>query len=196
MGNWGVSRLACSVIGVLLLGLVGCVQSVEPILKDNQVVKDDHLLGRWNSTENEKEYIEVAAGDQNTYTAVYHDKDGKTGNFVVRLGKVGGITLAETLPQPPDLQATDVYKGQLLPLYSFFWVTQTDPELKMRVMSSDWLKKYVEDHKDELRISQRKDTVIITASTEEIQAFILKHRDEKEVFGEEGRYVRPAADKK
>lgn len=193
MSRWSIGWVACPVLVVLLLGMIGCIQSVEPILKDDQVVKDDHLLGRWNSTDNEKEYIEIAQGEQNAYTAVYHDKEGKTGNFVVRLGKVGGIMLAEATPQPPDLQATDVYKGQLLPLYTFFWVTQLDPELKMRVMSPDWIKKYIEDHKGELRMSERKDSSIIMSTTDEIQAFILKHRDDKDAFGDEGKFVRPPA---
>ena len=175
-----------------LLLISGCVRSVAPILTDTQVINDNSVLGRWNSTDDAKESIEVLAGVDSAYKVLYHDKQDKTGNFVVRLGKVGDLVLAEIAPDEPANKDSDVYRAHLLPLYSFFWVVQTTPELKLRTISSDWLKKYVAAHPGELKTVGKPDDLVLGSTTEELQAFILKHSKDEGAWGDELKLVRPA----
>jgi hypothetical protein len=180
---------------VVVLGVVGgCVRSVSPVLHDDQVITDNNILGRWNSTENQDEYIEVSPETESSYKAVYHEKNGNTGIFVVRLGKMGGLTIAEVGPDKPPVpdKTSGAYMAHLVPVYSFYVLVQTQPDLVGRTIKPDWLKEYVKAHPGELATTL-KDDLLITSSTDDLQAFIVKHYPDKDAFAAETRLVRPGA---
>jgi len=169
----------------------GCVTSVQPILTDKQVMRDEGIPGSWVSAENSGETIEVVAVPEGGYTARYRDKDGKIGNFRIRIGMIGEMKIAEIAPAEVDIPANDVYKAHLRPVFSFLWITQSKPELRGRALNPDWLRDYLKEHPGELQAVCGEHDVLITSPTADIQAFLLRHHKDKDAFGDEARFVRP-----
>jgi hypothetical protein len=170
----------------------GCVRTFQPILKDEQVAAvDKAMLGRWVSKDGNESAVVTPAEKENTYRLVYTEKEGKKGTLLVRIGKVGDLTLAELRADDPAPEANDIYKYHLMPVYSFLIVHKTDPQLVISMMPQDWLKKYLDGHPNELQTVQRDDNLIVTSSTADFQAFLLRHYKDEGAIGEPEVFVRP-----
>jgi hypothetical protein len=174
-----------------VLLIAGCVRTTQPVLNDDQLQTDDSTVGRWVSQPG-TELLDVRKAD-GKYEATYVDKDGKEAMLDVRYGKIGKLNVAELSAHDPAGDRNDVYKAHLLPLYSFLVVDATKPQLVFRSLSSKWLKEYVTAHPTELAvINANTDNPIVTASTADFQAFLLKHwGDADAVSGDPMIFVRP-----
>lgn len=174
----------------------GCVRSVQPILKAEQVRADPTLAGDWKPADG-KGLVQIQApAEDKSYKVIYTDEDGKKGTFIVRLGKIQDLMVAELSPDDPALASSDVYKAHLMPLYSFFLVDRTSPDIQLRLMKPEWLEKYVKEHPDELQLLPepgKEHQGIVTSSTDQIQAFLLRHQKDADAFGEPARLLRVAA---
>jgi hypothetical protein len=186
-------RFALLLVSLLLIG--GCVRSINPVLMDEQVGEYPQLAGSWVTSENESRFD--LAADGKTFKANYVDEDGKTGQFVVRIGKVGELTVAECGPGelPGADKLSPVYAIHVVPTYSFFVVTQTQPQLRGRTLKLEWLRSYVGEHPDELPMAGHGDSAIVIATTDQLQAFIQKHWGNKDAWTDEVAYSRPDAAK-
>jgi hypothetical protein len=171
----------------------GCVRSVEPILKDEQVITNDQLLGNWVGDDGKTSGVVTAADNQKRYPLVYTDEHGKESNLLIRLGKIGDMTIAESSIGDPAPDAGDAYKMHLLPMYSFMVIKQATPQrLVLKMMSPDWLSKYVDAHPSELAtLKVTHEDFVVTASTEAFQAFLIRHAKNDGAFGDDGIFVRP-----
>jgi hypothetical protein len=175
-------------VALLLAMVVGCVRTIEPVLKDEQVIVDKSLVGNWVSADGLESAKFELSDDGKTYNVRYTDRQGRTGAFIFRLGKIGGVLVSECQPGDLQLDLSDAYKAHLIPVYSFFVVNQTTPKLRFSALSSEWLGKYLSDHPNELRVIHD----LVISSTDEFQAFLLKHLKDEGAFGkEEGVWVRP-----
>ncbi len=183
--------LLCVVLSIVA---GGCVRSIQPLLKDDQLVLDDSVVGTWKP-DDEKSLVEIQKpGDDKSYKVLYTDKDGKKGTFMVRLGKIQDLLIAEIRPDDPAPAASDVYKAHLLPVYSFLVIHQTTPDIRFVLMDPEWLEKYLKDHPGELQLAAAgeggRDGWVIISPNSDIQAFLLRHRNDPKAFGEEARLVR------
>jgi len=165
--------------------LAGCVRTLQPVLKDDQVAPiDKSLLGKWVSAAGD-ESVDVQLSDKDgTYSALYTDKDGKKGTLLIRMGKVGDLTLAELTPDDPAPSASAIVKYHLVPVYSFLVVRQTGPQFVFATMGEDWLKKYLDQHPNELQTVSRDNSVIVSSATADIQAFLVRHQKDEGALNE------------
>ena len=71
MKSWMIATLLLG-----LFGLVGCVQSVQPFVKESQAVYDPGIVGLWAGDDGATVAVtgDVAA---KSYKATYTEKDGK-----------------------------------------------------------------------------------------------------------------------
>jgi hypothetical protein len=177
--------------GLMVISLLagGCVRSTHPVLKDEQVNSNDALLGKWVSKDG-KVSAELRPGDNNKYKLSYTNGDGKTGNFLVRFGKIGDVQVAEMSADAFTPDTGDEYKSLLMPLYSMVVIQKTSPDLELTAISVDWLKKYVQAHPDELDVTNP-DELIVTASTDDFQAFFTRHLKDAGMLGETSVFVHP-----
>jgi hypothetical protein len=71
-------------------------------------------------------------------------------------------------------------------------VKQMDPHrLVLKLMDPGWMKAYADDHPNELAVSGDKDSMLVTAKTEDFQAFLLRHAKDDAAFGNDAIFVRP-----
>jgi hypothetical protein len=171
----------------------GCVRTIQPVLKDEQVVTDNRFLGSWVG-ENGKASGEVSATDDHKgYKLLYTDEQGKQANLLLRLGKIGDMLIAESTIEDPAPDASDVYKVHLLPLHSFMVVKEgTASRLVLKLMDPEWLAKFIDAHPTELAIVRpSKEDLIISASTDDFQNFLIHHASDDGAFGNDAVFVRP-----
>lgn len=189
------------VVVLLAPFLSGCVRTIQPILKDDQVLPiDKSLFGRWVSP-NSFESVDVQSAERdNTYRVLYIHGDEK-GTFLVRLGKVGDLTIAELHPDSAAYAGNDEYKHDLVPVFSFLIIRQTKPTILYTSLKQDWFNTYVDDHPNELQIIRRvdpdhfadraDDLHIVSSSTVDFQAFLLRHYKDDGAITDQGTFVRP-----
>lgn len=193
MTSSGAPTFLRSILAVTILlalnFLGGCVRSFEPVLKTDQLVTDEMVVGKWTAKSG-KETVEIGSADEaKQFKVVFTDSEGKRGEFWGRLGEVKNLKIFEYRPIDPADSVGEFNKVMLIPTYSFLIIRQTAPDIIFTGMSLDWLKKYVAAHPDELRVVRRGDDMIITASTDELQAFLLRHAEDAGAFGEPQTYV-------
>lgn len=181
-------RTLCLIVCSVTL-LAGCVRSLHPILKDDQVVEDESIVGTW--VNEDAETIEVQpASESMVHDILFTEKDGDIGRFKVRIGKVGPLLIAEIAPAEPDASST--YKAHLAPLFSFMVIEQTSPKLVMSTLNPDWLRQYLEERPGELELTGTdKDEMFIISPTDKLQQFLLKHWNDPKSHSDPVTFVRP-----
>jgi uncharacterized protein with PIN domain len=73
----------------------------------------------------------------------------------------------------------------VIPAHSFMRVSLEGHVLRLAFFDLDWLKKNIEQNKVTIKHERRDDTIVLTASTEELQKFVLEHVEEAFLFEEE-----------
>jgi hypothetical protein len=122
------------------------------------------------------------------YNMLYTDKDGKSSPFIVHLAKVRNRMIADIYPDDMDNQVkgNDEYRLYLVPVHSFMIVEYSPPDLRFRQMDLDWFNKYVQAHPKEIQCETADpDRRLLTAPTEQVQAFVLRHLDTPGAYSDE-----------
>ena len=171
-----------------LLG--GCVLSVHPLFSEDDLVFEEKLLGVWAEKADSQERWEFGRHgdrDDKRYTFVYTDTEGKTGEFLASLGKLNDMLFIDLYPAEADVNANAFYKYHLLGTHTFIKIEQIGPTLQMRVMSPDKMKEMLKQDPNIVKhevLEERDPQILLTASTEELQHFMVEHANDEGLFNE------------
>jgi hypothetical protein len=172
----------------LLFFAFSCVQSLQPFYKDSQLFYDPGLIGKWTDADQQNTIVVTGDADKKVYNIVLTDNKGKTGRFIVHLARVQDHMIADIYPdelKEGDLTVGDEYALHLVPVHSFMVVDYSPPDLKVRQMDFDWFKKYLDAHPDEVGYQKLEgDHYLLTAPTDQVQTFVLKHAADKGAFSD------------
>ena len=160
------------VLSIPLL-LAGCVPfSLYPIYTDDTLIFEPALVGWWAKPDAQEIYVFSANGEKG-YELTSLSMDEDTHHFDVHLADIGGTTFIDLYPEETAFKDSD-YGGHSIPVHSFFVVEQFEPTLKILPIDMDWMGTYLKDHPDAIDYDDFGDKGVVTASTEEIQAFLGK----------------------
>ena len=184
------------ITALLAMGLIltGCVRSLQPIIKPEQAVKIEGIEGKWVSADDDKQCVLEIAAAGDGYSILYTEKDNEPGTFNMLLGRMGDMLIADVMPA--DMPKTTPGQVALtIPVHMALHVTRTSPQLAVKGLKSDWFRENVAAHPDEIATVKSDDDPIITASTEQIQAFLIRHAHDEDAWSDERVFARaPAAD--
>jgi len=182
----------------LLAGLMGgCVPviSLHPLYTKEDMVLDRNLLGTWVDDPNEPDSIwqfERVNEQEKAYNLVFADDDGLKGSFTVHLLKLKDQLFLDVYPSEVPWEMDDPNESKwpynsmfLLPTHTFLKVDSVGAKLKMRLMLDTQLEKLLEENPDAIAHVVIEDRPVLTASTKELQAFVLKYEDTDKLFTEE-----------
>ena len=175
-----------------LLTLGGCVPSLQPFYVDKDVAFDPTLLGTWSGDEG-KDTWEFTKHGERGYQLLYTDEEGRRGSFVVYRFKLADNNLLDLYPEEPEPRASDVYKHHLLRLHTFLLVLQSEPVLKITGLDLKWLQRFLGNNSAALQHQNVAERLILTASTLELQNFILTHLKTPGAFDEPDELIRKKA---
>lgn len=185
-----------------LLG--GClpVMSLHPLFNKKDVVFDEKLLGTWvqeEQTETKEEpsgtiwEFKRADANENAYRLIFSYEEGKKGLFVAHLVKLKDKLFLDAFPdyrlpyepRDPNEKGWAYNSLFLLLTHTFIKVDAIGPQLILRLTNDDEFKELLsEDPNAVIKHTLLDDKPILTASTKELQAFILKYADDSRVFTE------------
>jgi len=167
-----------AVFALVSLFLVGCVPSLHPLYTENELVFEPLLLGVW-AEEGDGVSYEFIKDGSSTYTMIYTE-DSIPSDFAAHLLKLGDNLFLK--PDEPEC-GNDFHKGYLISAHSFYKVSLEKDVLCLDGLDIDWLRDLYRDGKTELsrEILQGNDFVL-TASTKELQKFVLTFRKKGSYF--------------
>lgn len=164
----------------LVLFLTGCVvQSIHGLYTENDLVFDPALIGTWTEKENPNPWTLEKNGEK-TYTLSYTENQ-VTAKFEAHLVRLGPYLFLDTYPTDAELK-NSVLAFHLMPSHLFTRIWIEKDTLRYAALDYDWMKKQLEEKKITLPNEIEDGSVILTASTKELQAFILKYAGDPEAF--------------
>ena len=176
-----VQKLLFYMLAVLL---GGCVLSLHPLYTEDDLIFEEKLLGKWVKKGSAETWQFKRADGGKSYKVVYTDDNGIKGSFDAGLGEINDVMYLNIFPREPELKENDYYKFHILRAHSFIRIERIEPNLVMRVMDPDTLKKMLENDPNLIKHDIVEDRLVLTASTEELQKFMKAHANVKDFFGE------------
>ena len=167
--------------------LTGCVpQTLFPLYSDETLTFEPLLLGAWQEDDEDARWT-FSAHDPHSYRLVHRDSDGRESEFEAHLIELGGELFLDLFPEDSDEDWNDLFTLHVLPVHTFLHVVVGEDELQLTFMELDWLRDYLEENPTDLMHAvNRKDQVLVTAPTEEMQAFVVEHLKTEGAFDEPG----------
>jgi|WetSurMetagenome_2_1015567.scaffolds.fasta_scaffold76323_1 hypothetical protein len=162
----------------LLLGLgllnLGCpARSFSPLFTAKDLVSVPAIVGTW--VDHKGETFTFQRATDNSYNVVWWDQKN-TGVYKVQIGMLGKSLFL------------DSYPGQDNPDYAMIHthlisrISLDGDSLHIASLEGDWLKHMIESAKLTMPHVVRDGDILLTASTEELQAFVLRYAEDTGAF--------------
>ena len=163
----------------------GCVQSLHPLFTEKDLIFDEKLVGVWAEESNTKRTWEFKKTGKKTYELIHTDSDGEKGQFKAGLGRLDSTMFLDLYPEEPDPRGSDFYKIHLLGVHTFMKIDQIEPTLQMRVMNPKYFSELLDRDPNLIKhevLKEQDKQIVLTASTKELQKFMLKYGKDPNVF--------------
>lgn len=188
---------------ILLSALSGCLRTLYPIFHPDEVVFNDRLLGYWQCTDKNKttsylDFSRIPAGRMQELSPAIRAVSGKgyfvsrisglkqvTDQYFVFLVKIGTNWYLDFYPaeMPAEKIVNPFYKDHQVKLHSNYRCDVKDPNhFEIRLFEKSFLDKLIADNKINIRHERIGDKNLVTASTEDLQKFILKYGDNPDAY--------------
>nr|MBN2278110.1 hypothetical protein [candidate division Zixibacteria bacterium] len=171
-------------IGIMAMFVLaaGCVtRSINGIATENNIVFDENLLGIWGEADGDSVVMITDAGE-NTYTFGGKDENGEVYGLPVHLCRMGDYLFLDMSPKESDIKGNIMLSIHLLPTHTFYLVDQIQPTLKLKMISDSRLQEYLAAHPGKIAYTIVDGNVVLTDSTENIQAFLVELAGIKDAF--------------
>ena len=177
--------------------LSGCIPSVNPYYTAKDVVFDPRLLGEWQVKESSQEpqFWKFEKGDDKAYQLTVIEKGGKEGKFAAHFFKLRQEHFLDLVPSDCDYakDQADLVACSMFPGHLLVRVSQIEPELRLAFFDFDWLEQFLKENPKAIAHHTEDKRMLLTASTRDLQRFVLKHLGEQELFEEPNVMVRKPA---
>ena len=187
-------------IGLVLLLISGCfVKSLHPFYRENDVLYKKELTGNWLGNDSSTWKIEQGMKStglfkpetpDNAYLVTYTDKKG-TAKFKVHLFQLRNRYFLDFYPEEVE-SSNDMMAAHLVPMHTVARVDLSQGKMTIQWYNEEWLIGLFRQNK--IRIAHEKVPsdegktggddfqVVLTASTEDLQKFMLKYMDDPNAF--------------
>lgn len=165
-----------SIVSALVLILAaGCLPLAQPAYHDADLVFDEAVLGRWQQQDSSATWS-FSRGEGKDYQLVYTDDDGRSGQFIAHVAEFGGVRVLDLFPVKDEVAGNEFYKFHLMPIHTAYLMRSTESGLELAGFDLNWLKEYLTSNPSALEHTSFNGQLLVTASTDEVQAFILEHQ--------------------
>jgi len=190
-----VKKILFYLLAVLLGGCLP-VMSLHSLYTEENVVFEEKLLGIWVDDPNSPETIwEFKRIDEpeNAYKLIFSDNKDRKGSFVAHLVKLQNRLFLDVYPSELPWEPEDPNEVKwlynsffLIPVHTFIKIDSIEPQLRMRLINDDdEMAELLKEDPNAVEHTSIEDRLILTASTKELQAFVLKYADDNRVFTNE-----------
>ena len=178
--------------------LTACIPSVNPFYTASDVIFDPALVGEWTAKNNkEPQHWKFEGGKDKSYALTVTDDEGKSGYFNATLFRLQDYRFLDLIPTECEYATNqvDLVGLAMIPGHLLVHVAQVEPELKMAFCDFDWLEKHLKENPQALAQGGKEGgtPMVLTASTAELQQFVLQQMTAGELFSDYGELTRDAA---
>jgi hypothetical protein len=179
---------------ILATLLGGCVPvlSLHPLYTEKDVVFENGLLGIWmgdpNNPETTWKFTRVDESKKE-YNLIFTDDKGKKGSFTANLVKLQDELFLDVFPSELPWEPKDPNKVEwlynsffLIPAHTFLKVESTEPQLMLRLTDESKMKELLKQYPSAINHTTIEDRPILTASTKELQEFVIEYADDERLF--------------
>ena len=190
----------------LIIFLSGCLNTLHPIFTEKDLAYDSKLIGAWDTenegkkgkviisnlaTENSLELPgNISAIKQQGYFIIYKDENGKTSDqYIAFLARIGKHLYFDYYPadKKEDRKLDEFFGVHFVKMHTSYRVEiLKDGSFELSQLDGSYVKSLIDEKK--IRISHETDAddnTIITASTKELQQYLLKYGDEASAYRSE-----------
>jgi hypothetical protein len=165
--------------------LTGClVTSVYPFYTDKDIVSESGLAGKWASTNEETEHWVFEKDATRAFRLTYTTKTS-TNIMSATPFRLGDNKFLDLMGDPETGSET---QPPPIPSHFLLHLLRTSPSITMVPMDYDWLTQLLTNKPAAVRhhfIGEGdKRRLVLTADTKELQAFVIKHINNKEAWGD------------
>lgn len=174
---------------LLILVMQGCVvKSIHPFFKESDVVLRNELVGSWLDNDSNRWNIHVNPFKPNSYE-LHYIKGSRDVAFAGNLFTLDGHLYLDLYPVSDNTEDMPYFDVHLVPTHSVAMVEKlTTSDVHIRWFNEEWLQSLFAQNK--IRISHEMivdanqkpgeddGMYLLTATTDELQKFIVKYRDE------------------
>jgi len=162
--------------GMALL-MSGCVvSSLHPLFTEKDLVFDTALLGTWTGT-GEDDTLTFEDGGGKAYNLIY-TAEGPKVRYKAHLVQLGKFRLLDIYPE----ESEDLDLFHFIPAHTFWKIWMDGDILHINGLNHDWLKKMIDQKKIKIPHQVLEDRILLTASTKELQKFVLKYAEDTSTF--------------
>ena len=190
---------------LLIIFLSSCLTTLHPIFTEKDLAYDPKLIGVWNTenegkkgkviisnlaTENSAELPgNISAIKQQGYFIVYKDENGKTSEqYIAFLARIGKHLYFDYYPadKKEDQKLDEFFGIHFVRMHTSYRVgILKDGSFELSQLDGSYVQSLIDEKK--IRINHEKDAkgnIVITASTDELQQYIIKYGDEPGAYSE------------
>jgi hypothetical protein len=179
-------KFKLTLLAALTLVFSSCTPSLHPLFTDTERTSDPALAGVWQDNQQENTFTLRWFPDGKLYFLKTDMKDqpATPGEFNAVLGTVGKHRFLEIVPRRPNnIPAKSFFGGHFFQACSFWKVDLDGDKLTLTPLNYQWVEAMVKAKKLEIKHEQQEGGfIILTASTAELKAFVLKYADDKAAF--------------
>ena len=176
-----MKEMARMIVLAAVVYSTACVPSLNPFCSEADSYLDQNLLGTWSDAEGGETWTFVHADDSH-YLFTYTDDTGKTGAFRARLFKVGDRSFLDVEPVRPRTKQNSFYSEHLLSLHSVYLISITGNKARLAFLDPAWLEATLKKDPTILTHAIVDDEIVLTDTTEKLQAFLLASATTPDAF--------------
>lgn len=161
-------------VGVVFL--IGCVPSMHAIYTDKDLVFNPEFVGVWQQG-NSPETWKFDQRDAKSYRLVYTDREGHQGSFIAHLADIEGTQFLDLYPEQTGDATPSFHQIHHVSIHTIYLVKRTDGPVILATIDYPWLEKYIKDHPTKMPSAPFGSHRMLTASTEQLQRFLIDNKD-------------------
>jgi len=181
-------RKAKVMMMIIVMGLLlsGCfIKSLYPFYTKKDIVYDTRIIGTWLDNDSSKwvikQLIRWPIKPDSAYQVEIVDKDGKPGSFSAHLFRLNNQLYFDFYPNG-KIGSNDLIDASIVLSHSLAKITYTGTHIKMQWFNEVWFEQLLNQNKIRIKNEKVEGGYLLTASTAELQKFIIKYGNDPQAF--------------
>ncbi len=177
-------------VALLFVFLSGCLQTFYPLYTDKTKMFEPALLGTW-AEENDEHWTFEKGKEQSYIVRLTKDRD-TVGEFTAHLVRLKNYLFLDLFPAPlfESEREKSNYAFHFIQVHTISRLWLAGDTLRLAMLDSDWFRRNLKNRKVALPYIKRDEQLLVTASTGELQKFVVRYAEDSGAFPNPGVFVK------
>ncbi len=189
-----MKKLKISIVLMIFLTFGSCIPSLHPLYFEKDLITNQNMIGTWKEDGSLNTWVFYRNDNKKSYTLRFLEKSnnniddatpGILGIFEINLFKLGDETFLDFYPGENKIMEEGInflMAFHLLPVHTFAKIEISKDTILIYQFDVTHLEGLLDEGKIRIRHATRRNDLVLTAKTEELQEFFIKYSKEEDVF--------------